>query len=67
MFFEGKLAPPPMITFNKDGHTATIDIVDGVLVYSGDVDVSVAAKDLFRALVPYVNDEWLERAASKVK
>lgn len=63
--FEGTIAPAALITFNKHGHTASIDIVDGKLVYSGDVEITAAAKSLFEALVGWVDDRWLERAASK--
>lgn len=36
-----------LIKFEKDGKAATIDIVDGKVVYGGDLEVDVSARLLF--------------------
>lgn len=40
----------PLLTFEHEGRTARVAIVDGAVVYSGDLPVDQSARALFDAL-----------------
>jgi len=56
---------PTLLSFNVDGKTANIDVVNGEVVYSGDLPIAESARALFRCFANECNDWWLERAANR--
>ena len=57
--------PAKLMSFEKDGHQGSFDIVDGKFDYTGDLPVSDAARLLFETLAQLISESWFERAAAK--
>lgn len=62
---DGKLPVDVLIRIERDDKKLDINVVDGEVTLNGDLVMSDAAMILFQNLMPYIDNEWLDRARTK--